>query len=185
MLQPPLTRPQFASCELPKPQPFEFSNMSTSSSENDDQIMTDTPPTPELNLSFDSEDRPGFIDEESGSKPKSVGFAPTTAAPAHPLAISSVEVDVASSPGHRRDASDLGASENLTGRLTVGSSILTSPETAMHMRTTSLDSNVVEKTEHISGRHVRKVFRGSVTVGTVNYEQIERIKKSKFVLSFE
>ena len=160
-----------------KPQLSEFSNILTSSSENDDQVMTDTPPTPELNLSFDSEDRPGFIDEESGSKPKSVGFAPTTAAPAHPLAISSVEVDAAASPGHRRDVSELGASENLTGRLTVGSSILTSPETAVHLQ--SLDSNVVEKTEHISGKHVRNVFRGSVTVGTVNYEQIERIKKSE------
>lgn len=138
--------------------------------------MTDTPPTPELNLSFDSEDRAGGIDEESG-KPKSVGFAPP-----HPLAISSVEVprDDAASPGHRRDVSELGASENLTGRLTVGSSILTSPETAMHLQ--SLDSNVVEKTEQISGKHVRNVFRGSVTVGTVNYAQIERIKKSEFAL---
>ena len=143
--------------------------------------MTDTPPTPELNLSFDSEDRAGFVDEESG-KPKSVGFASTATAagPAHPLAISSVEVDAASSsPGHRRDVSDLGASSNLTGRLTVGSSILTSPETAMHIRSSSHDSNVVEKTEHIGRKHVRNVFRGSVTVGTVNYEQIERIKKSE------
>lgn len=147
--------------------------MSTSSSEKEEQAMTDTPPTPELNLSFDSEDHAGIIDEESG-KPKSVGFAPT-----HPLAISSVEVshDDAASPGHRRDISELGASKNLTGRLTVGSSILTSPETAMHLQ--SLDSNVVEKSEHISGKHVRNVFRGSVTVGTVNYEQIERIKKSE------
>ena len=155
--------------------------MSTSSSEKDDQVMTDTPPTPELNLSFDSEDRAGgFVDEESG-KPKSVGFAPTATAavPAHPLAISSVEVDAASSPGHRRDVSDLDASSNLTGRLTVGSSILTSPETAMHIRSSSHDSNVVEKTEHIGRKHVRNVFRGSVTVGTVNYEQIERIKKSE------
>ena len=157
--------------------------MSTSSSEKDDQVMTDTPPTPELNLSFDSEDRAGgFVDEESG-KPKSVGFASTTstaAGPAHPLAISSVEVDAASSsPGHRRDVSDLGASANLTGRLTVGSSILTSPETAMHIRSSSNGSNVVEKTEHIGRKHVRNVFRGSVTVGTVNYEQIERIKKSE------
>lgn len=144
--------------------------------------MTDTPPTPELNLSFDSEDRAGFVDEESG-KPKSVGFASTTAAPAHPLAISSVEVDATSSPGHRRDVSDLGASANLTGRHTVGSSILTSPETATHIRTTSLDSNVVEKTEHIRRKHVTNVFRGSVTVGTVNYEQIERIKKSEWVRS--
>ena len=154
-----------------------ISNMSTSTPENVDQIMTDTPPTPELNLSFDSEDRVGFVDEESGKK--SVGFAPTTAAPAHPLAISSVDVDAASSsPGHRRDISELGASENLTGRLTVGSSILTSPETAMHLQ--SLDSNVVEKKEHIRTSHVRNVFRGSVTVGTVNYEQIERIKKSEY-----
>ena len=147
--------------------------------------MTDTPPTPELNLSFDSEDRAGgFVDEESG-KPKSVGFAPTAAAgPAHPLAISSVEVNAASSsPGHRRDVSELGASANLTGRLTVGSSILTSPETAMHIRSSSHDSTVVEKTEHIGRKHVRNVFRGSVTVGTVNYEQIERIKKSEWAWS--
>ena len=138
-----------------------------------------TPPTP--GLTFDSLDIP---DEETGSsnKPKSVGFAPyTTAPPDHPLAISSVEVVNNHGAGHRREVSELGASADVRDRLTVGSSILASPETVLHMRTNSRDSDVVEKTEHISRHHVRNVFRGSVTVGTVNYEQIERIKKSEFI----
>ena len=141
-------------------------------------MSADTPPTP--GLTFDSLD---IADEETGNsnKPKSVGFAPdTTDPPDHPLAISSVEVNN-DNAGHRREVSELGASADVVqSRLTVGSSILTSPETAMHMRTNSRDSDVVEKTEHISRQHVRNVFRGSVTVGTVNYEQIERIKKSEF-----
>ena len=140
-------------------------------------MSDDTPPTP--GLTFDSLD---IADEETGSsnKPKSVGFAPDpTDPPDHPLAISSVEVKHGNA-GHRRDVSELGASADVRDRLTVGSSILTSPETVMHMRTNSRDSDVVEKTEHISRHHVRNVFRGSVTVGTVNYEQIERIKKSEF-----
>ena len=138
-----------------------------------------TPPTP--GLTFDSLDIP---DEETGSsnKPKSVGFvgfAPDhTDPPDHPLAISSVEVNNHGT-GHRREVSELGTSADVRDRLTVGSSILASPETVMHMRTNSRDSDVVEKTEHISRHHVRNVFRGSMTVGTVNYEQIERIKKSE------
>ena len=154
---------------------------------NQQATMSETPPTPELNLSFDSESPFGLTDEESGvigssNKPKSVGFAPTTNSDlTHPLAISSVEVkDAAAPPGHRRDISDLGDPDTIRSRLTVGSSILTSPDTAMHMRTNSKDSNVMEKTDRVRREHVRNVFRGSVTVGTVSYEQIERIKKSEF-----
>jgi len=139
-------------------------------------VRESTPPTPELNMSFDSEDRGGVTDEETGKTNRSVGFASAISeAPAHPLAVDA---------GHCRDGSnvsELGASNIYSGRSPVGSSILSSPEAVLHMRNDSHDSNVIEKSEHIRGKHVRNVFRGSVTVGTVNYEQIERIKKSELI----
>lgn len=74
----------------------------------------------------------------------------------------------------------LGASAaSIASAVTLDSNIISSRGPS-HRRGQSGDSaGMIEKTEHINRTHVRNVFRSSTTVGTVNMDQIERIRMSK------
>ena len=80
--------------------------------------------------------------------------------------------------GGEVNISALGASIIRTSGTTVDSNII-SNRSPSHRRGQSGDSDMIEKTEHINRAHIGRVFRGSTTVGTVNMEQIERIRISE------